>query len=356
MPKKLAKAVGFGGANLLPDVRVVQYLLNCVPFRLGGPRRELVIDGFAGPGTVDAIRRFQQFRKAEPTGCLTPDRRGDAVLRGLLSFDPFPNRELPYTAAKTVAHADGDSSSAKGGGSGGGKSSYDVKGDSSGGRYAGSKTGEQAKGGGSAYDAKSESRSDSSGGKYAGSKSGEQAKGGGSAYDAKSESWSDSSGGKYAGSKGEGQAKGGSANEAKGDSSGEYDNSKTSAAGAAGSSSAAGKADDSSGGGAAGAKESYQEKDAWGFYNPASPYYQRAGFGPNVTGEGDDAKSAGGEDQYGSGAKGESEAGVGTNPQDPWGFFDPASPYYHVAGKAPGGTLSQIGIGKPNVPRRGGKT
>ena len=325
MPKKLAKAVGFGGANLLPDVRVVQYLLNCVPFRLGGPRRELVIDGFAGPGTVDAIRRFQQFRKAEPTGCLTPDRRGDAVLRGLLSFDPFPNRELPYTAAKTVAHADGDSSSAKGGGSGGGKSSYDVKGDSSSGRYAGSKTGEQAKGGGSAYDAKSES-------------------------------WSDSSGGKYAGSKGEGQAKGGSANEAKGDSSGEYDNSKTSAAGAAGSSSAAGKADDSSGGGAAGAKESYQEKDAWGFYNPASPYYQRAGFGPNVTGEGDDAKSAGGEDQYGSGAKGESEAGVGTNPQDPWGFFDPASPYYHVAGKAPGGTLSQIGIGKPNVPRRGGKT
>ena len=65
MPKRLAKKVGFGGANLLPDVRVVQYLLNCVPFRLGGPRRELVIDGFVGPNTVDSIRRFQQFRDAE---------------------------------------------------------------------------------------------------------------------------------------------------------------------------------------------------------------------------------------------------------------------------------------------------
>src|SRR5258706_11755249 len=97
MPKRLAKTVGFGGANLLPDVRVVQYVLNCVPFRLGGPRRELVIDGFVGPNTVDSIRRFQQFRDAEATGFLTPHA---AAFRGLLSFDPFPNRELPFTAPK----------------------------------------------------------------------------------------------------------------------------------------------------------------------------------------------------------------------------------------------------------------
>jgi hypothetical protein len=324
MPKRLAKKVGFGGANLLPDVRVVQYLLNCVPFRLGGPRRELVIDGFVGPNTVDSIRRFQQFRDAEATGFLTPHT---AAFRGLLSFDPFPNRELPFTAPKTDV---GNGKSIEGGVAKprvpypskavfGGSS-----GKSLGSNYGGAKDGEynEAKSGAN-YDSKGAGESSAkSGGGYGTAK-------GGADYDSKDAGESSvKSGGGY------GTAKGGADYDSK--AAGDYD-SKTDASGPAGSSSAAGKADDSSGGGAAG-KDSYQGKDPWGFYNPESPYFMKAGFGPNAAGAGDGGKSVGKESQDGSDAKSDWSGGAGKdlsngNSSDPWGFYNPASPYYHVAGK-----------------------
>ena len=53
--KNITATVGKGGTNIPSDVATVQYLLNCVPFSNGEPRRELKIDGFAGVITTGAI-------------------------------------------------------------------------------------------------------------------------------------------------------------------------------------------------------------------------------------------------------------------------------------------------------------
>ncbi|MBN8733734.1 MAG: hypothetical protein J0L64_24580 [Acidobacteria bacterium] len=84
--KKLRAAVGRGSRNRFDDVRTVQYLLNCVPRRAGGPVRELRVDGVAGELTLSALERFLGQRGAEEER-VTP--RGEA-LRALSEFDPYP--------------------------------------------------------------------------------------------------------------------------------------------------------------------------------------------------------------------------------------------------------------------------
>ncbi|MEN6319998.1 MAG: hypothetical protein ABFD82_14735 [Syntrophaceae bacterium] len=74
--------------NLLKDVMLVQYLLNCVPEHHGGPSVELVIDGIAGPKTTEAIRRFQTVRLGFADSLVAPN---GPTLRELQKFDPYPN-------------------------------------------------------------------------------------------------------------------------------------------------------------------------------------------------------------------------------------------------------------------------
>ncbi|HMS43496.1 MAG TPA: peptidoglycan-binding domain-containing protein [Pyrinomonadaceae bacterium] len=59
--KTIKETVGTGGANIPADVATVQYLLNCVPFSMGGLIEKLKIDGFAGVLTIEAVNRFQRF-------------------------------------------------------------------------------------------------------------------------------------------------------------------------------------------------------------------------------------------------------------------------------------------------------
>lgn len=89
--KKLRAAVGRGSRNRFDDVRTVQYLLNCVPRRAGGPLRELRVDGEAGELTLRAVERFLRKRGGEEMR-VTP--RGEA-LRALREFDPYPQLAMP---------------------------------------------------------------------------------------------------------------------------------------------------------------------------------------------------------------------------------------------------------------------
>lgn len=89
--KKLRAAVGRGSRNRFEDVRTVQYLLNCVPRRAGGPLRELRVDGVAGELTLSAVERFLRKRGAGEER-VTP--RGEA-LRALREWDPYPEMKTP---------------------------------------------------------------------------------------------------------------------------------------------------------------------------------------------------------------------------------------------------------------------
>lgn len=91
MPKNIRARVGAGAPNHTGDVRTVQYLLNCVPARRGGPERELAVDGEAGERTLHAVARF--LRRAQSgSAVFTP--RG-AALRALQEWDPYPDMKLP---------------------------------------------------------------------------------------------------------------------------------------------------------------------------------------------------------------------------------------------------------------------
>ena len=57
----LTGSVGSGGLNELPDVKMVQRLLNDALVRAG--KIKLKVDGLAGPLTIDSIEWFQQMRK-----------------------------------------------------------------------------------------------------------------------------------------------------------------------------------------------------------------------------------------------------------------------------------------------------
>ena len=85
--KKITSSVGAGGKNTSSDVATVQYLLNCVPVSSGGPAKELVIDGFAGVLTKQAINGFQKFNFGKSDGRVDP---GQATISLLNTFDPLP--------------------------------------------------------------------------------------------------------------------------------------------------------------------------------------------------------------------------------------------------------------------------
>ena len=96
--KSLSGSVGRTARNLIEDVRLVQYLLNCVPLTSGGPTRELLVDGVCGPRTVRAIFRFRRALHG-PTGArINPNRQ---VFRALLAHDPYPSQPLPPAAMPT---------------------------------------------------------------------------------------------------------------------------------------------------------------------------------------------------------------------------------------------------------------
>lgn len=91
MAKTINGSVGFRGMNQPKDVMVVQYLLNCVPVQNGGPATELVIDGIAGPKTVQAIQQFQNVNRLFADGRVDPDGQ---TLRELHKFDPYPQESV----------------------------------------------------------------------------------------------------------------------------------------------------------------------------------------------------------------------------------------------------------------------
>lgn len=99
MPKNITGSVGRGGRNFpANDVITVQYLLNCVPAAQGGPSKELVVDGAAGPKTIAAIESFQRRHGGVADGRVDP---GGATLRALQARDPLPNQPIPGNAAKS---------------------------------------------------------------------------------------------------------------------------------------------------------------------------------------------------------------------------------------------------------------
>lgn len=65
----ISGSVGVGGLNRNADVQLVQKLLNAVPKARGGPLSPLDVDGFCGPMTNGAIKRFQSGN-----GCFTDGR------------------------------------------------------------------------------------------------------------------------------------------------------------------------------------------------------------------------------------------------------------------------------------------
>jgi hypothetical protein len=59
MAKSITASVGQGGANRRPDVLTIQEMLNRIAPAQGGPDPKLDVDGWIGPLTVAAIRKFQ---------------------------------------------------------------------------------------------------------------------------------------------------------------------------------------------------------------------------------------------------------------------------------------------------------
>jgi hypothetical protein len=85
--KNIIAKVGQATVNIPSDVATVQYLLNCVPASHGGPIKELVIDGFVGVLTIEAINRFQQAHFGTSNGGVEPDGQ---TLKELKKYDPLP--------------------------------------------------------------------------------------------------------------------------------------------------------------------------------------------------------------------------------------------------------------------------
>lgn len=90
--KTIAFPVGIGGRNLVDDVRIVQYLLNCVPRGGGGPSVPLALDGDIENGvnallTRTAIEALQKRWFGWSDIRIEPD---SPMLRRLQCYDPSP--------------------------------------------------------------------------------------------------------------------------------------------------------------------------------------------------------------------------------------------------------------------------
>ena len=106
MVQRISASVGrSGGVNRSPDVKIVQGLLNNVPFTSSGPNPKLRLDGLCGPKTSDAIHKFQlrHFGMSGADGRVDPAGR---TLAKLNEFDatasPFPR--LTMSSALRCPH------------------------------------------------------------------------------------------------------------------------------------------------------------------------------------------------------------------------------------------------------------
>jgi hypothetical protein len=102
MNKTISASVGLSGANRSQDVRTVQELLNLVAPTWGGPTPKLTVDGFIGPKTNGAIRRFQevQFKQVfSPDGRVDPGQRSIRRLNHIGGSNARPGQDefLPGT-------------------------------------------------------------------------------------------------------------------------------------------------------------------------------------------------------------------------------------------------------------------
>lgn len=100
MAKAISGSVGRGGKNRPEDVIVVQYLLNCVPSKQGGPTQELILDGLSGPKTCAAIQGFQSAALGFADSRVDP---GGQTFTALLDYDPYPNQKLTLPASSAGA-------------------------------------------------------------------------------------------------------------------------------------------------------------------------------------------------------------------------------------------------------------
>ena len=70
---KIKRSVGAGGVNQREDVLAIQKLLNSIEPANGGPLELLGEDGFIGPKTIAAIKRFQQQHHTGSDSRIDPD-------------------------------------------------------------------------------------------------------------------------------------------------------------------------------------------------------------------------------------------------------------------------------------------
>lgn len=106
MDKSIKSSVGQGGVNQNADVLTIQKLLNKVQVQWGGPQPLLAEDGFIGPKTIAAIRRFQevQFKGVfQPDGKVDPGRMTLQRLNHIANSNERPTGSF-RTSAEPVSH------------------------------------------------------------------------------------------------------------------------------------------------------------------------------------------------------------------------------------------------------------
>jgi peptidoglycan hydrolase-like protein with peptidoglycan-binding domain len=86
-------SVGFGGNNVLNDVKTIQMMLNALPQNVLGLSKPLVVDGVAGRLTIDAIQRYQRAAKLKVVdGRIDPCGATVRALGSqLIGLSVFPN-------------------------------------------------------------------------------------------------------------------------------------------------------------------------------------------------------------------------------------------------------------------------
>jgi len=96
-------SVGFGGRNLVEEVRLVQALLNNVPAVQGGPTSALAVDGKCGPLTIGAIQRFQRAKLGMADGVVDARNR---TIRALVLSSIETGKPIPMGPVTRLATPD----------------------------------------------------------------------------------------------------------------------------------------------------------------------------------------------------------------------------------------------------------